>query len=227
MVAIYISRRNDCVESLAVLVSLNRKVVVNVMVPKPEDAKSMAVTSKVRKRMRGIQLVGILLDAQLTIFLSHIISAQGTHDGMCKRHWKAIHYPNQAKEANDSPPKVTEPPEPEGESVYDGVLPQSISYRPAGLVVGKVKPPELLGKNFDPLDPPAAPEGVGVMPLVGFLKSGARKESAWHRNAERRARGLFQITNLSIQLEPWERQLVCNLLRHSHARREQSIFFVE
>jgi hypothetical protein len=47
-----------------------------------------------------------------------------------------------------------------------------------------------------------------VMPLVAFLREGAVKNPVgWHRNAERRARGLFPVTSLSQQLEPWERQL--------------------
>jgi hypothetical protein len=47
-----------------------------------------------------------------------------------------------------------------------------------------------------------------VMPLVAFLREGARKNPpGWHRNAERRARGLFAVPSLSAQLEPWERQL--------------------
>lgn len=49
--------------------------------------------------------------------------AQGTHDGMCKRHWKAVHFPESSRKNNA-------PPEPEGESVYDSILPMSIAYRP-------------------------------------------------------------------------------------------------
>lgn len=125
--------------------------------------------------------------------------AQGTHDGMCKRHWKAIHFP-EAPKADDQPPA------PEGESVYDSILPQSIAYRP-GHAAARLKEGDE-NKNADPWDPPAAPEGSSVMPLVGFLKSGAHKEAGWHRNLERRARGMFPIPSLSCQLEPWERQLV-------------------
>jgi len=66
--------------------------------------------------------------------------------------------------------------------------------------------------KIDPLDPPPAPEGISVMPLVAFLRDGCVKDAGWHRNGERRARGMFQVTSLSSQLEPWERQLVsdCN-----------------
>ena len=95
------------------------------------------------------------------------------------------------------------PPPPQGESVYDGVLPQSISYRPTTMS----KPP----KKDDQNDPPPPPEGTNLMPLVACLRQGATKESGWHRNAERRARGLFLVTSLSIQLEPWERQLVSTI----------------
>lgn len=117
---------------------------------------------------------------------------------------QAVHFP--------SPPTKPEeqPPPPEGESVYDTILPSSISFRPAG---SKNKAPpvsspvaaEMEGK--DPLDPPPAPEGVQVMPLIAFLQEGRANDAGWHRNAERRARGMFPNPSLSSQLEPWERQL--------------------
>jgi hypothetical protein len=47
-----------------------------------------------------------------------------------------------------------------------------------------------------------------AMPLVTFLRDGAiRKDVGWHRQTERRARGLFPATSLSSQLESWEKQL--------------------
>jgi hypothetical protein len=110
------------------------------------------------------------------------------------------------------PPKPEDqPPPPEGESVYDSILPQSISYRPTS---NKVKAGNKDDDKVDPLDPPPAPEGTSVMPLVGFLRDGAAKEPGWHRNDERRARGMFPVSSLSSQLEPWERQLVscCRVL---------------
>jgi len=40
------------------------------------------------------------------------------------------------------------------------------------------------------------------------LREGAiHQPVGWHRNAERRARGMFPVASLSTQLEPWERQL--------------------
>jgi hypothetical protein len=151
--------------------------------------------------------------------------AQGTHDGMCKRHWKAIHFPEVKSNAEN------EPPQPKGESVYDSVLPQSIAYRPS-VVAGKYKegdedssgqehpgaPPAppvaavaaAIGTDdkTDPWDCPPPPEGVSVMPLVAFLREGGTEEAGWHRNNERLARGMFPVASLSCQLEPWERQLV-------------------
>jgi hypothetical protein len=104
------------------------------------------------------------------------------------------------------PPKAEDqPPAPEGESVYDSILPQSISYRPTNT---KVKGKEDNDAKIDPLDPPPAPEGISVMPLIAFLREGSIKEPGWHRNGERRARGIFPVSSLSSQLEPWERQLV-------------------
>ncbi len=89
--------------------------------------------------------------------------------------------------------------------MYDSILPQSISYRPANT---KLKVKDDMDVKVDPLDPPPAPEGISVMPLIAFLREGFVKESGWHRNGERRARGMFPVTSLSSQLEPWERQLV-------------------
>jgi hypothetical protein len=151
--------------------------------------------------------------------------AQGTHDGMCKRHWKAVHFP--AQEKTEPHP----PPPPVGESVYDTILPQSIAFRPTG--TNNVASTPMVGmpskqttvnnnkatttveaeiegsdNNADPWDAPAPPEGVAVMPLVLFLRDNAHKKAGWHRNHERRARGVFPVSSLSCQLEPWERQLV-------------------
>jgi hypothetical protein len=153
--------------------------------------------------------------------------AQGTHDGMCKRHWKAIHFPEVKSNVEN------EPPQPKGESVYDSVLPQSIAYRPS-VVAGKYKEgdedssgqdipvvppappvaaaaaanPSADDNKTDPWDCPPPPEGVSVMPLVAFLREGGIEEAGWHRNNERLARGMFPVASLSCQLEPWERQLV-------------------
>jgi hypothetical protein len=85
------------------------------------------------------------------------------------------------------------------------------------------KPP----KKDDQNDPPPPPEGTNLMPLVAFLRQGAVKESGWHRNAERRARGLFLVTSLSIQLEPWERQLVSytSSIRYGWQRQARYILY--
>jgi hypothetical protein len=49
-----------------------------------------------------------------------------------------------------------------------------------------------------------------TMPLIAHLKHGFdnMKPPAWHRNEERRSRGLFPIDNAATQLEGWERELV-------------------
>lgn len=106
--------------------------------------------------------------------------AQGNFDRMCKSHFKAM------KRATTPLPKVLDtdrPPPPEGSSVYDSILPKSISY---------------------------APSPEKTMPLIAHLKEGfdTLKPPAWHRNEERRARGLFPIDNPATQLEGWERELV-------------------
>ncbi|KAG7370174.1 hypothetical protein IV203_027920 [Nitzschia inconspicua] len=142
--------------------------------------------------------------------------AQGTHEGMCKRHWRAVNFPESNTETEgdiEVLAKKTEPPPPQGVSVYENILPASIAYRPtvtptsasAGAVSfnnGK--------KAAGSLTPSvgAAASGGATMPLIAHLRQGALTEPVgWHRNAERRARGMFPVTSLSTQLEPWERQL--------------------
>jgi stalled ribosome alternative rescue factor ArfA len=104
--------------------------------------------------------------------------AQGNFDGMCKLHFKMTKTQLIAEPVN--PQDVS--PEPEGESVYDRILPESIGWN-------------------DPDEP---------MPLIKHLKEGFDKVKprGWHRNEERRARGLVPISNPAIQLEAWERELV-------------------
>ena len=67
---------------------------------------------------------------------------------MCKRHWKATNFPEEASKR-----KGSTPPEPEGESVYDSIIPMSIAYRPV-----QQKPPgseeTQAGSKHDLLDPP-------------------------------------------------------------------------
>jgi hypothetical protein len=83
--------------------------------------------------------------------------------------------------------------------VYDTILPQSIAYRPpsAATTTGLPRPQWGL-----------PPESTYVMPLVLFLRESTSKEAGWHRNAERQARGIHPVASISMQLEPWERQLV-------------------
>jgi hypothetical protein len=45
------------------------------------------------------------------------------------------------------------------------------------------------------------------MPLVAFLQEGTSKPFGWHRNEERKARGLKPLADLDTHLEEWERQL--------------------
>ena len=114
--------------------------------------------------------------------------AQGTHEGMCKRHWKATHFPEEVEPPQPHPPAAAAAPAAQGVSVYDHVLPQSIAYRPV-----KIKEDDA---------------EVAVMPLVTFLQEGRHLPAGWHRNQERTARGLPLVQTLSTQLEGWERQLV-------------------
>lgn len=101
--------------------------------------------------------------------------------------------------------------------MYDSILPQSISYRPAAKF--KNKDDDDPGENAESIiqdpqqsTPAVIPENAAVMPLVTYLRDGADKPAGWHRNFERRARGMFPASSLSQQLEPWERQLVCTVV---------------
>ena len=164
---------------------------------------------------------------------------------MCKRHWRAVHFPDQvAAKAEAARKKELEeqPPPPYGESVYDNVLPASIAYRPSfashqqqqaqlektgvasdsgnkataaaataltpmtGAATGVAENHSASALPVVPKTPPSSI--VSAMPLVTFLGNGAvHKDVGWHRQAERRARGIFPCASLSAQLEPWEKQL--------------------
>ena len=104
--------------------------------------------------------------------------AQGNFDGMCKYHFKKTKTQLIAK------PVTAEDlsPEPVGQSVYDAILPESIGWS-------------------DENEP---------MPLIKHLKDGfdSQKPRGWHRNEERRSRGLPPVPNPAVQLEGWERELV-------------------
>jgi len=111
--------------------------------------------------------------------------AQGNFDGMCKAHFKLTK--TQLIDKNCKPPSEnTPPPPPEGESVYDSILPASIGWTSSST------------------------NDISTMPLVAHLKDGfdKMKPRGWHRNAERRARGLFPVPSPAVQLEGWERELV-------------------
>ncbi|KAL3908478.1 MAG: hypothetical protein SGARI_003044 [Bacillariaceae sp.] len=167
--------------------------------------------------------------------------AQGTHEGMCKRHWRAQNFPEQPMRAERGDPNAPiqasaaataaaaiagldpaakqkqGPPPPEGKSVYATTLPASIAYRPPQNVGSSSISSGATGlsnsANGGDKKPAANGNGtssaiVGIMPLVAHLREGAQnKPVGWHRNEERRARGLWPVTSLSTQLEPWERQL--------------------
>lgn len=104
--------------------------------------------------------------------------AQGNFDGMCKLHFKITKTQIMMKPVEKSAPV----PPPTGTSVYDKILPESIGWS-------------------NPDEP---------MPLIRHLKEGFDnlKPRGWHRNEERRARGLMPVGKAAVQLEGWERELV-------------------
>ena len=115
--------------------------------------------------------------------------------------------PEQAgAEASESSKHNPQQPPPEGDSVYDSILPRSISYRPH-----MIQPPHMTvtTMNGSEQQPTMAQQEWAVMPLIKILKEGMNsKPAGWHRQEERRARGMFPVPSLQTQLEPWERQLV-------------------
>lgn len=85
------------------------------------------------------------------------------------------------------PPKPDgPPPEPRGESVYETILPASIRWKASD--------------NADDTN--------NKMPLIDHLATHFDRGTCWHRNDERRARGLHPVHSSSLQLEGWERELV-------------------
>jgi hypothetical protein len=109
---------------------------------------------------------------------------QGNFDGMCKSHFKAQLEEMTPLPLWPHPISDPEPPPAAGESVYDGVLPASHAWNPV--------------------------TSAGEMPLIEHFKQGflLQKPPAWHRNEERRARGLWPVDNPAAQFEGWERELV-------------------
>ena len=60
--------------------------------------------------------------------------AQGTHEGMCKRHWRIVQNQNKSPDEiippNSNKIRLSAPPPPSGTSVYEFIIPNSIAYRP-------------------------------------------------------------------------------------------------
>jgi hypothetical protein len=110
--------------------------------------------------------------------------AQGNFNGMCKSHFKAQQQDSTPLSLTPYPILTPEPPPTAGESVYDGILPASHAWNPV--------------------------TSAGEMPLIEHFKQGfhLQKPPAWHRNEERRARGLWPVENPAVQFEGWERELV-------------------
>jgi hypothetical protein len=153
--------------------------------------------------------------------------AQGTHDGMCKRHWKQMHAPDDPDDGDPDPKdlKRKAPPAPIGESVYEHILPNSIAFRPSNALAaavaspgGLLPPPHKSTESSDALLPleeseheaqPQVPDGASanIMPLVQYLHLNAARPAGWHRHHERRAKGVHPVSSITAQLEPWERQL--------------------
>jgi hypothetical protein len=109
---------------------------------------------------------------------------------MCKSHFKANKQETTTTTTTPFPPpkphpiSAPEPPAAAGESVYDRILPASLAWNPV--------------------------TSADEMPLIEHFKQGFQLEKppAWHRNEERRARGLWPVHNPAAEFEGWERELV-------------------
>jgi hypothetical protein len=182
--------------------------------------------------------------------------------GMCKRHYKESIAPavvcqpvddgaaaaaEEEESSPGNPPPGGEPPERRREpsrsrpgpvaSVYEHVLPSSISWHPnrlasssngarrrrkAAAAAPSDAPQQAQnGEGEGPGDAAEAPSnrgcgslrgggvgGAATMPLVSHLRRGRSRPFGWHRSEERAARGAGPVPNVKVQLEPWERQLV-------------------
>jgi hypothetical protein len=153
-----------------------------------------------------------------SMYLPHDCFFIPRFEGMCKRHWRAVNFPESSQASKvaleEEAGRNVEPPPPEGQSVYETILPSSIAYRPTASVkptpppTAKIEGEKSPGTAAAGRSTPPNKDPVGVMPLVAYLREGALTQKAgWHRQAERRARGLHPISSLSVQLEGWERQL--------------------
>ena len=127
---------------------------------------------------------------------------QGTYQGMCKRHWREA--TNPATTTTTNPPAApAAPPPPTGPSVYDSILPQSITYKPIPLASNTTATTTTTTPSIQQFEP-----GAPVMPLVVWLRNNAHKAFGWHRKEERLSRGCFPLSSPAARLENWERQLV-------------------
>eukprot|EP00977_Amphora_coffeiformis_P007851 scaffold1748_cov164-Amphora_coffeaeformis.AAC.4 len=108
--------------------------------------------------------------------------AQGNFDGMCKSHFRAAAEADKNEEEASSP---GQPKERQGAlvSVLERIIPDSVTWT---------------NRTGTP------------MPLISHLKEGfeTSRQVAWHRNDERRIRGLPPVSSISDQFVDWEMELV-------------------
>jgi len=127
---------------------------------------------------------------------------------MCKSHFKEHKRKTTPIPAPNALP--TTPPDPEGSSVYDSILPSSVNFIPQSLTLEQKDRQKQQENDAKTKENSEIDVTTTKMPLVAHLAEGffGGKPPAWHRNEERRARGLIPIHNPATQLEGWERELV-------------------
>jgi hypothetical protein len=127
--------------------------------------------------------------------------AQGGYKGYCKCHWRAFEAPEKVrKNAAKKSKKGGEEEqnmqhEPIGSSVYDHILPASFSWKADGSRRAKTGGAGEVGNTE-------------FIPILQHFVDNESLDPGWHRLNERLARGLPPPKSLSLQLEPWENQLV-------------------
>ena len=121
-------------------------------------------------RMSEIASFGYLSHSRFYFILTHIIS------GMCRSHYLDAAKTDEPTDTNEADPTSLK-------SVYDDILPASMTWKP--------------GSETMP----------SVMPLATFLEQGQSKGGSWHRRLERQARG-EPLVSSGTQFCPWEKQLI-------------------
>ncbi len=90
--------------------------------------------------------------------------------------------------------------------MYDSIIPASFAWKVEGSG-GLKSPKKVIGLSLPTLPKKAGGEDTELIPLLQHLVDGESLDPGWHRTKERLSRGIRPAKALSVQLEPWEKQL--------------------